>query len=319
MLNAGAVQTPWAVAIFASRETVNGLAECAQSVSDACQHANVAATIDILVNGNPELAHSAGAMAHGLVNNIRVRVWNISMGDKAHAWNEYIHRIWPSADSTFFVDGYAKVNLDSLKLLQTGLIDAPHCLAATAVPCEGRSGKQVRATMLAVGGLQGSLHAIGKDAMLQFRSTSFRLPVGLYRTDSLIGAVMMYRFSPGRNKWDPQLIRVQGQASWTTIGRKHGVWNRVTGTWKRKQRQAQGILENLAVRQHLAIRRDSPETLPNHARQLVIDWVDANPGEFTRVVMRNPLVLLAERKLRQSIQGNDKTSMTTEMDAGTRA
>jgi hypothetical protein len=48
-----------------------------------------------------------------------LRIWSITVGDKAFAWNEYLHRIWPASAMTFFIDGYAEVRSDAFMASRT--------------------------------------------------------------------------------------------------------------------------------------------------------------------------------------------------------
>ena len=56
------------------------------------------------------------------------------------------------------------------------------------------------------------------------------------------------------------------------------------------------MLENRAVRQHLAVERRKPEALPRTAHTLVMDWVEQHPGEARALFRRHPLAWLAYRR-----------------------
>jgi hypothetical protein len=63
-------------------------------------------------------------------------------------------------------------------------------------------------------------------------------------------------------------------------------------------RQAQGVLENAAVREHLSMRKRRPESLPHTCHDLVQSWISANPDDARRIFRSNWLTLLAWRRLR---------------------
>lgn len=289
----------WSVAIFAAREPAPTLAACIRAALAAGKSENT--VIDVLVNGNRALAEQTAQSADFGIpagGNASVRTWFIPVGDKAHAWNEYVHRLWEGG-TAYFIDGYAEVRANALALLAAGLRDAPDALGATGVPTSGRSAEALRRLMLKEGGIHGNLFAIREPVMAAIRQRAFRLPLGLYRTDSLIGAALVYRLDPGQNNWDMTRMFVHPEATWdvrqTATWKPKDLW----GQYKRKLRQAQGVLENRAVRQHLAVEKRSPEALPVTVSELVEKWIANCPEEARSIFLKQPLTMYAARKLRQ--------------------
>ena len=67
---------------------------------------------------------------------------------------------------------------------------------------------------------------------------------------------------------------------------------RLRGDLRRRERQAQGMLENAAVRDHLAVRKQRPETLPATVEALLASGPRTplgEPGVVDRWLMRNAL------------------------------
>ena len=288
---------PWAVAIIAARETIDTLAQTIRAAEEAS--AGKDAIIDVLVNGNPDLARQTGAWVQASPwAGATVRVWSIPRGDKAHAWNEYVHRIWQSGRTAFFLDGYAQPVVDALARLEASLGQDGDVLGATGVPSSGRSALSLRERMVREGGFHGNMHAITADAMMQLRATGVRLPLGLYRTDSLIGAILLFRLDPASHRWDRRRIVVNPEATWHVSGATGLSFKKAVGQFKRRLRQAQGDLENRAVRDYLSVRRAPVNAMPKTARELVLSWIDANPGEARHLYMGNPFRLYAANKLR---------------------
>lgn len=290
----------WAVAIFAARETPGMVRQAVAAVIAA---ARLPTVIDVLVNGNEALAEqleedlASAAPAGGLVE---IRLWLIRYGDKAHTWNQYVHTIWPDARCTFFIDGYVRVLPDALAKLDDGMTGATGALAASGVPSSGRTAARLRSDMLRDGGLHGNLYALAKAAMVHVRQASFKLPVGIYRTDSALGSALGFGFEPARHAWSPrEFIHVEAHASWLTDEKQWWRYSDLSGQLKRKLRQAQGTLENLAVRQWLAIEQRLPEHLPSNVVELVLSWAAAHPADARQALRRNPLAYLALRKLRE--------------------
>lgn len=289
--------THWAVAIIAARESVETLKSTIEAAVAASAGRDT--IIDLLINGNPGLARECAAWAGASYTGAPwLRVWSIAQGDKAHAWNEYVHRIWPAGRTAFFLDGYARPRSDGLVQLDASLARAPEAFGATGVPTSGRSAPALRAAMLSGGGFHGNMHAIPARAMAQLRASGFCLPLGLYRTDSLIGSVLMFALDPTTQEWQPRRIVVNGEATWDVPGQADLTMKNIVAQFKRRQRQAQGDLENRAAREHMAIRRLPITRFPRTVRELVLDWIAAHPDEARRLYLKNPLRLRAARRMR---------------------
>jgi len=287
----------WAVAIIAARESLATLRSTIDATVAAAGGRDT--VIDLLINGNPALAREAAAWAGAsYAATPELRVWSIAQGDKAHAWNEYVHRIWPAGRTAFFLDGYARPRPDGLEQLAVSLAHAPDAFGATGVPTSGRSAPALRAAMLRGGGFHGNMNAIPAHAMAGLRDMGFRLPLGLYRTDSLIGTVLMFALDSTAHEWEPRRVVVNGAATWDVPGQSDLTIANVLAQFKRRQRQAQGDLENRAARDHMVVRGQPLTGFPKTVRELVLNWIDAHPDEVRRLYLKNPLRLRAARRMR---------------------
>jgi hypothetical protein len=290
----------WSVAIIAARESIATLSRCIRASLTACGDRD--AIVDVVINGNPSLAQEAaevaasGAFACGPGT---LRIWSTAAGDKAHAWNQYVHHIWPGSETAFFVDGYAEARPDAFAALSRRLAETPDALGATGVPSSGRSAARLRKVMLSEGGFHGNMHALRGSALRTVREKGIRLPLGLYRTDSLIGAALLYRLAPEDAEWDTSRVVVAGDATWDVPGLSALTLKSVISQAKRKLRQAQGDLENRAVREHLAVRRLPLEQLPGTVHELVNRWVSEQRGQAWLMYLRNPFCAHAAYKLRR--------------------
>lgn len=290
---------PWSIAIFSSREDPGTLWATLQAVVAASQARNT--VIDVIVNGNPPLSERmvSSGQSLPLTNWTAFRVWHIGLPDKAHAWNVFVHRIWTGSAVAYFIDGYAQVAPDALRLLDEALNSAPEALGATGVPSYGRSANTLRARMIRSGGIHGNLHAIRGDALRSLRDRSFRLPLGLYRIDPVYGAVLNFGLDPARNTWDPRRILVVPTATWFVHASSPWRIKNLKNHWNRLLRQAKGWFENSAVRDHLAIRRQPPEDLPETAEDLILSWIERHPSWTAWLILKHPLCLLAAIQARQ--------------------
>lgn len=286
-----------AVAIFAARETSSVLEATVRAVIEASSNRH--ATIDVLINGNQELACQFAELSAKIAKNgCSLRIWSIATPDKAHTWNEYVHRIWDANGTTFFVDGYARVRPDALDAIQHHLTEFPGAMAASGVPTCGRSAKRLRQNMLRTGGIHGNLYALTGSSMNLVRNAGFRFPLGLYRNDPFLGAALNYQLDPARNKWNPESVAVVPEATWDVDGISKLNYKNVLGYFKRKLRQAHGLLESRAFREHMAIKRLPPQLLPTTSQAMINNWMVSQPKQARSLFLRQPLCLYASRQLR---------------------
>jgi hypothetical protein len=277
----------WSIAVFAARETLPEMMATLDSVLTA---ARKPAVIDLLINGNEQLAISvAERIASRPMNGgtSTLRVWFITLGDKGHAWNQYIHFIQPRGQVVFFLDGYVHPDCEAFDYLGTSLLESSKALGATGLPRMGRSALRLRQEMIQHGGIHGNLFCLKGETVRRIVGIGFRLPLGIYRTDPTLGAALMFNLDPAHYDWDPARILVNPYASWSTKKRNWWRFSDLKDQAKRMLRQAQGVLENRAVRQHFAIRHASPADLPKTAAELVLNWVANYPGEARKISRRN--------------------------------
>jgi hypothetical protein len=257
------------------------------------------------VNGNPAVTEALARRlpASGLPREgLRLRVWSIALADKSNAWNEYVHRIWPRAERTFFVDGYAQVLPGALQALSQTLQDQPEALAATGVPSEGPSASLIARHLMEGHGLHGNLFALRAGAVDRIRQQGLRLPVGLYRSDSTIAAAMSFGLDPAQQTWDAKrFVAVCTGASWRVPPSPWFSWAQIQLRWHRRMRQAQGDLENWAVRYHWQIARRGIASLDRTVEALVSNWAQDDPVGFRQRLSRHPLRRLAWKRLRAAV------------------
>ena len=287
------------IAIFSAREAPEVLLGTVRAALEA--GSGFSARCDVIVNGpSAELAEALNAhidvsmVPRGSV----LRVLHIPVADKAFCWNEYVHNLWTPSPLAFFIDGYARARPRALAALRAGMGDDPGILGGTGIPTEGRSAAALREQMLRSGGIHGNLFALRGSVMEQFRATGFRLPLGIYRTDSTIGSVVKLKLDPSLRDWDERRIHVTPEASWSLAPSSRWPTGKFRGQFRRMLRQAQGAIENRAVRQHLVVECRKPEDLPETNYELVTGWVERLPGEARALFRRQPLALLAYRRLK---------------------
>lgn len=292
----------WAIVVFAARETVDVLLQSVQAARMAGQGR---AQIDVLVNGHPSLASELAARmaaVPAMAGGPQVNIWSIAMGDKANAWNQYIHTIWSGQPLVFFLDGYVRLHPDAVTLLGDAMTANTGLFGGTGMPSTGPSAKTIRASMAEHGGFHGNFCCITGKVIAQLRQRRIALPLGLYRVDSLMGALLCFGLDPVNNEWDRHRILVHPTATWQTDPKYWWHPADVKATLKRVFRQSRGTLENEAVKHHFLVRKLSPEQLPATAPALVLGWAECCPTQVNALYWRNPLVIRALNQFRQTPQ-----------------
>lgn len=165
----------------------------------------------ILVNGcNDDTADVAKSLAAA---DTRLTVHELPVGDKANAWNEYVHRIAGDAPVHVFLDGDITPSAGALSALATALDAAPRAYGAAALPISGRSRRQWAARLFHNHYLSGNLYALSGDAIGEFRRRKIRLPFGAKGEDGVITYLLLTNFAGGRGDHHHERIVVAENAT----------------------------------------------------------------------------------------------------------
>jgi hypothetical protein len=291
------IDVAWSIGVFSSRESGSQLLGAVAACRAACRA--IPAVIDVVINGNASLATEfgkdlgRGAQANGVAP---VRVWHVALGDKSHAWNTYAHEIWPGGSVTFFVDGYVEVRENSFQKLAAALAAHPHAKAATGIDVMGKSAERLAQFQIANAGIHGNLYSLRREAVLRVRESGFRLPLGLYRTDPTLESCLKFDFDPSANVWDQRRVLVLTDVNWTRPVLSPWRYADWLIHWRRMIRQAQGDVEQQALKTFWTVDKKRPGELPKTAEELLRDWVSRFPGQWRRLALANPLRRLAVRR-----------------------
>lgn len=289
-----------AVAIISSRETPEVLSDAVRAAKlGLASHDGI---LDVVINGNRALADALSGRAHAsefTTGATRIRIWYLPLGDKAHAWNTYVHHIWPDSRTTVFVDGYVEVEPVAFGLIDRALAASPGVFAATGVPSTGSSASRIRREMINEGGIHGNLCALNADAMRAIRELKFRLPLGLYRVDAMLGSAVCYRFDSRANAWDPRQVCVVPEASWSFNSLKWWRPGDIVKHMRRVLRQGQGRLENRAFRSYFRDEKRALKDLPDTALEMVEQWIIRRPAEAEGLMKSRLFVRGALKRMRK--------------------
>lgn len=291
----------WSVALFSSRESAEVLIKAIKAALRAGHETSM--IVDVVVNGNRLLAEQINTQHQAILDeehsNAVLRIWCIDLADKANAWNEYIYRIRPNSETAFFVDGYVEVLPDAFSALERGIYRSEHYLAASGVPSMGRSAARLSEQMVRNGGIHGNLFAMKRSTLAALRASGFKLPLAIYRTDPTLGAALAFDLDPSNNEFDNSHILVEPQASWSYTPLSIFKASHLLSHMKRAARQAQGDLENRAVRNHFAVLKSDLASLPATAQELVETWLSKASGNEKLIFLKRPLCLYALYRLRK--------------------
>lgn len=153
------------------------------------------AGLSAAADGHPLIAHvMANGCTDGTEDAVRawaagrgdLRLFSLRPGDKAGAWNEYVHTIRADADVHFFVDGHIRPGPRSMAHLAEALAANGTANAAGALPESGRHREAWRGQMLRNRTLAGGLYALSRRFIERIRRLDLRLPVGFLGDDTLV-------------------------------------------------------------------------------------------------------------------------------------
>lgn len=151
--------------------------------------------VHVLINGCTD--GTAEMVAQIAAEDPRVRPRLIDLGDKANAWNDYVHNVADeSAAAHVLVDGDVLLEPGSLDAIRRAFAEHPEAIAVSGVPVGGRTATSWRARILREHGLPGNLYALRGDTLCRLRTLGFSLPVGLIGDDSLLLWLMRRDFAP---------------------------------------------------------------------------------------------------------------------------
>lgn len=287
--------TQLSVVIISSRETIGTVLSTIGCTLAACQHYSY--QLHLFCNGDELRAKALSEIIAKQFPNEAISVWYFALADKANCMNVYWHNIQPAAELHVFIDGYVRLESDCfLNLMHAH--QAYHALAYTGTPANGRSSKQLKKQMSTEGGIHGNLIALPALSLEQLKHTQFRIPIGLYRTDSTLGAHLCFSFHPEMEQWKPSNIKVVTSATWFFDNLCWYKPRDIKTHLLRVRRQALGIIENKAVRQVFALDKCPASELPEMANELCLSYLSKHPLSL-RDYLKNPLLLLAIRDLKK--------------------
>ncbi|WP_426955499.1 glycosyltransferase [Muricoccus radiodurans] len=117
----------------------------------------------------------------------------IARGDKANAWNTYVHELAPhDAALHVFTDGDMTAAPGSIAGFLERFSAEPEANGCAALPISGRSRDKFREKLVQRREMAGNLYALRGSTVAAFRETGVRLPFGMFGEDGLVTALVKH-------------------------------------------------------------------------------------------------------------------------------
>ena len=186
----------WSIAVFAHNEARN-IAATIRSIDIAA----AGASVDVVVLANGCQDRTVAVVRELALASIQLQVIEIPLGDKANAWNLYVHEFAAThpvkaVAMHVFVDGDVRVEADALRALATAFDQVPKANAVGALPTTGRDREAWRRRMIANGTLAGGLYALRGDFVERIRLRKIHMPRGLIGEDWLVSLLAKSDLQP---------------------------------------------------------------------------------------------------------------------------
>ena len=265
----------WQIGVVCHNERAR-IAGCLESISAGIVSRK--AIVNVIVNGSTDASDDVALRAAGRFA-MPIRIFKIAYGDKSNAINCLIHDpdVCVDADLYFFIDGYARIRPGALAAMERALAQNPTSAAATGIAATGRTEpRSHRATLERGGGkLHGQLFALRRHFIERMVNRGFRLPIGLYRGDGLLGSMAAHDLDSLGQPWSNQRVLCVAEALFEIAPLSPFRLQDLRRHLRRKTRQMRGKLENAAIKQ--VIYRSGYSGLPAFADDLIGEFLAANP------------------------------------------
>ena len=281
----------WSICIFAHNEAER-LPQCLAALDGAAAGGDY--TAHVMENGSTDRTAEA-ARAFSCLDS-RVQVHELPVGDKANAWNEYVHRIAGDADMHIFIDGDVRPTKGSFRAFETAFGRSPHAYGAAALPATGRSRKHWTHRLFDEHYLSGNLYALSGEAVSKIRKQKFRFPFGAVGEDGLLTYLLLTDLKGYDDDSHTDRIAIASGAffEFDSLGLSPGDVNIYLNRLKRYSRR---YIQNHIM--YPVLKREGISVLPEH-----IDTI-FTPSALNSVTPRNdPVNFAVDRLMLRALKKN---------------
>lgn len=200
------ITQPWPVAVFAHNEARNIIA-CLDSLQASTRH-----PIECYVLANACTDRTEALVHEYASSHPNVHLVSITLGDKANAWNVFVHEASPrEASHYFFIDGDVRVTPGALDAMALALGQNSQANGVSALPKSGRGVEAFKRDMLETNGIAGNLYGLRGVFVERIRSQAIHMPIGTIGEDALMGAMLKWDLR-GDTRWDNNKVTVAHEA-----------------------------------------------------------------------------------------------------------
>jgi glycosyltransferase involved in cell wall biosynthesis len=197
---------PWQVAVFAHNEARNIIA-CLDSLQAAATH-----PIECHVLANACSDRTEALVREYATRHPNVHLLLITLGDKANAWNVFVHEVaLRGASHYFFIDGDVRATPGALDEMAAVLTQHPQANGVSALPKSGRGVAAFQRDMLKDNGVAGNLYGLRGAFVEHIRLQMIHMPIGTIGEDALMGAMLKWDLR-GDSRWDNSKVVVARDA-----------------------------------------------------------------------------------------------------------
>jgi len=188
------IMPPVSVAVFAYNEA-KLIAACLDSI-EACA-GEVDLSVFVMINGCTDRTEEivrGYAATHPNVHPIVLR-----MGDKANAWNQYVHEASrQDAVVHAFIDGDVAIMPGSMAALVRAFDADPVANGCAALPVGNRHRVKAYRSKLTVNReMAGNFYALRGSFVAEIRRRDIRVPIGMFGEDGLVTALARWNLDRG--------------------------------------------------------------------------------------------------------------------------
>jgi glycosyltransferase involved in cell wall biosynthesis len=217
----------------------------------------------------------------------RAEIVRIARGDKANAWNVFVHEAGPPADVWYFVDADVTIEAGAFEALANTLRRHPGANAAAAVPRSGRSRAWMTQLVTVERLLMGNLYALNGAFVDRLRHRGTRMPVGYIGEDGWITSMAKWDGDPA-GPWREDRVEPSPEAGYSYRSFSPMVPSDWRKYWRRRVRYSLRHFQHLLLREALLegglpampadiadlyVRRASVSKLRPRPREFVFDWL----------------------------------------------
>lgn len=291
-----AVDREVCVAIFAYNEQSSIVASI-ESVLKSAENAVAGERIQVVVLVNGCTDHTAARVAEFGRRDDRVRLQVIEVGDKANAWNTYVHELAQLDNDNrlhVFMDGDVTCTPDAISAMVKAARQAPAANAVATLPAPGIGrNRQLNVQLYDQdGAIFGNLYGLTSDFLRRVRERQIRIPRGAVGEDAIVTEMIAHDLSR-KNSYDNRLAVCAAEPAGF-------VYPRLSPWRLRDIRLYINRRVRYAIRDHRLplLRRiefeDMPESMEPLDRQILT--------ALNKRRWLHPLQWLARRRLRRALQ-----------------